>query len=115
MLPGPASSDHLSVAGLTYTWLQHKNADRTVLNLDGFSSTSMSDDTTTVTDSDTSREESFMQFCLWCSMHSNDDVYPIGNKVIMGDFNGANVCDSSGRPRQHYPPPSFHSFLLLWT
>ena len=56
MLPGPrrgraASSDHLSVekAGLTYTWLQHKNADRTVLNLDGFSSTSMSDDTTTVT------------------------------------------------------------------
>ena len=22
----------------------------------------------------------------------------------MGDFNGANVCDSSGRPRQHYPP-----------
>ena len=46
-----------------------------------------------------------MQFCLWCSMHSNDDVYPSGNKVIMGDFNGANVCDSSGRPRQHYPPP----------
>ena len=45
-----------------------------------------------------------MQFCLWCSMHSNDDVYPSGNKVIMGDFNGANVCDSSGRPRQHYPP-----------
>ena len=40
-----------------------------------------------------------MQFCL-----SNDDVYPSGNKVIMGDFNGANVCDSSGRPRQHYPP-----------
>ena len=38
-------------------------------------------------------------------MHSNDDVYPSGNKVIMGDFNGANVCDSSGRPRQHYPPP----------
>ena len=37
-------------------------------------------------------------------MHSNDDVYPSGNKVIMGDFNGANVCDSSGRPRQHYPP-----------
>ena len=27
-------------------------------------------------------------------MHSNDDVYPSGNKVIMGDFNG-----------QHYPPP----------
>ena len=24
-----------------------------------------------------------MQFCLWCSMHSNDDVYPSGNKVIM--------------------------------
>ena len=46
-----------------------------------------------------------MQFCLWCSMNSNDDVYPSGNKVIMGDFNGANVCDSSGRPRQHYPPP----------
>ena len=53
-----------------------------------------------------------MQFCLWCSMNSNDDVYPSGNKVIMGDFNGANVCDSSGRPRQLYPP--FHSFLLLW-
>ena len=44
-------------------------------------------------------------------MHSNDDVYPSGNKVIMGDFNGANVCDSSGRPRQHYPPPpSIHSY-----
>ena len=55
-----------------------------------------------------------MQFCLWCSMNANDDVYPSGNKVIMGDFNGANVCDSSGRPRQHYPPPPFHSFLLLW-
>ena len=40
-----------------------------------------------------------MQFCLWCSMNSNDDVYPSGNTVIMGDFNGANVCDSSGRPR----------------
>ena len=26
-------------------------------------------------------------------MHSNDDVYPSGNKVIMGDFNGANVCE----------------------
>ena len=51
-----------------------------------------------------------MQFCLWCSMNSNDDVYPSGNKVIMGDFNGANVCDSSGRPRQHYPPPSIHSY-----
>ena len=35
-----------------------------------------------------------MQFCLWCSIHSNDDVYPTGNNVIMGDFNGANVCDS---------------------
>ena len=23
----------------------------------------------------------------------------------MGDFNGANVCDLSGRTRQHYPPP----------
>ena len=45
-------------------------------------------------------------------MHSNADVYPSGNKVIMGDFNGANVCDSSGRPRQHYPPPppSIHSY-----
>ena len=63
-------------AGLTYTWLQHKNADRTVLNLDGFSSTSMSGDTTTVTVIEpTRREESFMQFCLWCSMNSNDDVY----------------------------------------
>ena len=49
-----------------------------------------------------------MQFCLciWCSMNSNDNVYPSGNKVIMGDFN---VCDSSGRPRQHYPP-SIHSY-----
>ena len=43
-------------------------------------------------------------------MNSNDDVYPSGNKVIMGDFNGANVCDSSGRPRQLYPPPSIHSY-----
>ena len=44
-----------------------------------------------------------MQFCLWCSMHSNDD------------FNGANVCDSSGRPRQHYPPPpSILLLLFLW-
>ena len=31
-----------------------------------------------------------MQFCLWCSM----TMYPSGNKVIMGDCNGANVCDS---------------------
>ena len=51
-----------------------------------------------------------MQFCLWCSMNSNDDVYPSGNKVITGDFNGANVCDSSGRQRQHYPPPFIHSY-----
>ena len=55
-----------------------------------------------------------MQFCLWCSMTSN--AYPSGNKVIMGDVNGANVCDSlpgiklSGRPRQHYPPPSIRSY-----
>ena len=46
-------------------------------------------------------------------MHSNDDVYPSGNKVIMGDFNGANVCDSSGRPRQHYPPPPLLPFIPI--
>ena len=53
-----------------------------------------------------------MQFCLWCSMHSNDDVYPSGNKVIMGDFNGANVCEI--RLADHVnitpPPPSINSY-----
>ena len=53
-----------------------------------------------------------MQFGLWCSMNSNDDVYPSGNKVIMSDFNGANVCDSSGRPRQHYSPLPFILIIM---
>ena len=53
-----------------------------------------------------------MQFGLWCSMNSKDDVYPSGNKVIMGDFNGANVCDSSGRPRQHYSPLPFIPIIM---
>ena len=45
-----------------------------------------------------------MQFCLWCSMNSNDDTYPSGNKVIMGDFNGANVSRAPGQAYQLWDP-----------